>query len=134
VIITNKSTGAAQVITYHNGRGSQENVFAELKTDGNMEYIPFKRLIPNQIYLISVVLAHNLSREFQMATSTRERNTTFGRTQLWPFHHISTIRRNIINRAGRLTRPEGVLTLTISGDQEIENLFTEDVDKLQNAA
>jgi len=124
VILTNKTTSAAQVIDFHNGRGSQENVFAELKTDANMAYIPFNRLVPNQTYLLSAVLAHNLSREFQMATSDKQRNTTFKRIQLWPFHHIGTIRRNIINRAGRLTEPGGALTLTVSADQKIAELFT----------
>jgi len=124
VILTNKTTNAAQVIDFHNGRGSQENVFAELKTDANMAYIPFNRLVPNQTYLLSAVLAHNLSREFQMATSDKQRNTTFKRIQLWPFHHIGTIRRNIINRAGRLTEPSGVLTLTVSADPKIAELFT----------
>jgi len=134
VILTNKTTSPAQIIEFHNGRGSQENVFAELKTDANMAYIPFKRLIPNQTYLLSVVLAHNLSREFQMATSDKKRNTTFKRIQLWPFHHIGTIRRNIINRAGRLTQPGGVTTLTVSADQNIEKLFTAYIDNLTKAA
>ena len=124
VILTNKTTSAAQVIDFHNGRGSQESVFAELKTDANMAYIPFNRLVPNKIYLLSAVLAHNLSREFQMATSAKQRNTTFKRIQLWPFHHIGTIRRYIINRAGRLTEPGGVLTLTVSADPKIAELFT----------
>lgn len=131
VIITNKTTAATQVIAFHNGRGSQENVFAELKTDANMEYVPFNRLIPNQIYLFSAVLAHNLSREFQMATKEQQRNTTFSRVQLWAFQQISTIRRIIVNRAGRLTEPGRVLTLTVSGDNEIENLFTNTIDELQ---
>jgi hypothetical protein len=134
VILTNKTTWAAQVIDFHNGRGSQENVFAELKTDANMAYIPFNRLIPNQTYLLSAVLAHNLSREFQMATSDKQRNTTFKRIQLWPFQHIGTIRRNIINRAGRLTEPGGVLTLTVSADPKIAQLFTNHSDTLTKAA
>jgi len=134
VILTNKTTSAAQVIDFHNGRGSQENVFAELKTDANMEYIPFNRLIPNQAYLLSAVLAHNLNREFQMATSDKQRNTTFKRIQLWPFQRIGTIRRNIINRAARLTEPAGALTLTVSADQKIAQLFTETSTTLTKAA
>jgi hypothetical protein len=105
VIPTNKTTRAAQIIDFHNGRGSQENILAELKTDANMAYIPFNRLVPNQTYLLSAVLAHNLSRKLQMATSDKQRNTTFKRIQLWPFHHIGTIRRNIINRACRRSQP-----------------------------
>jgi hypothetical protein len=134
VILTNKTTCPSQIINFHNGRGSQENVFAELKTDANMAYIPFNRLIPNQTYLLSAVLAHNLSREFQMSVSHKQRNTTFKRIQLWPFHHIGTIRRNIINRAGRLTEPGGVTTLTVSADRKIEQLFTAHIESLTKAA
>ena len=134
VILTNKTTSPAQIIEFHNGRGSQENVFAELKTDANMAYIPFNRLIPNQLYLLSAVLAHNLSREFQMSTSDKKRNTTFKRIQLWPFQHIGTIRRNIINRAGRLIEPSGVLTLTVSADPKIAQIFTSIIEYLTKAA
>jgi hypothetical protein len=134
VILTNKTTCPAQIIEFHNGRGSQENVFAELKTDANMAYIPFNRLVPNQTYLLSVVLAHNLSREFQMSIADKKRNTTFKRIQLWPFHHIGTIRRNIINRAGRLIEPNGILTLTVSADQKIAQLFTSHFESLTKAA
>jgi hypothetical protein len=134
VIITNKSAAAPMIINFHNGRGSQENVFAELKTDANMEYVAFNRLIPNQTFLLSAVLAHNLSREFQMATTDKQRNTTFKRMQLWAFQHIATIRRNIINRAGRLTKPEGVLTLTVSADPQVAQLFVETRDTLSKAA
>jgi hypothetical protein len=99
-----------------------------------MAYIPFNRLIPNQLYLLSAVLAHNLSREFQMSTSDKKRNTTFKRIQLWPFQHIGTIRRNIINRAGRLIEPSGVLTLTVSADPKIAQIFTSIIEYLTKAA
>jgi hypothetical protein len=69
-----------------------------------------------------------------MSTSDKKRNTTFKRIQLWPFNHIGTIRRNIINRAGRLTQPGGVTTLTVSADQNIEKLFTAYIDSLTKAA
>jgi hypothetical protein len=134
VIITSKNTGANNVIDFHAGRGSQENVFGELKTQGNMDYIPFKRYIPNQIFLLSSVLAHNINRTMQMNIKKKTRHTSFKRTALWVFNQIGTIRRDVINRAGRFTKPQGYLTLTISGNDKVENEFKTYIDGLSKAA
>ena len=40
VIVTNKDLSASAVVDYHGGRGSQEGVFGELKTNCQMDYIP----------------------------------------------------------------------------------------------
>lgn len=118
VVVTSKTTSAANVLQFHNGRGSQEGLFAELKSQTNMEYLPSKTLIGNKMYLASAVLAHNLNRELQMRTTSRrtEKNTP-KRAALWLFEKIGTLRKRLIQRAGRLTRPGGVLTLTCSGNK-----------------
>ncbi len=134
VIITNKSTHTWNVIAFHNGRGSQESVFSELKTQTNMDYIPFKRLIPNKYFLFCCVLAHNLTRELQMKAFPKARNTNFKRASLWVFQQMSTLRRNLISRAGRLTRPQGELTLTVSGNKHVEKEFCEYYEKTRNVA
>lgn len=134
VIITNKSTHAWNVIAYHGGRGSQESVFAELKSQTNMDYIPFKGLLPNKFFLFCCVLAHNLTRELQMGIFKRVRHTNFKRASLWVFHQMNTLRRNLISRAGRLTRPQGKLTLTVSGNWHVEKEFRRFYDKIQAAA
>lgn len=36
VILTNKTTQAGTVLKFHNGRGSQENIFSELKSQAQM--------------------------------------------------------------------------------------------------
>ncbi len=41
------------------------------------------------------------------------RGTTEKRTVKWLFEGLDTLRRTIIARAGRLTRPQGKLTLTL---------------------
>lgn len=117
-VMTNKKTKAGNVLNFHNGRGSQEAVFAELKSQANMDYLPTRRLVGNQVYLMSAVLAHNLNRELQMEVSPpqRERNTV-KRACLWVFEKIGTFRKRLIQRAGRLTRPAGVLTLTMSANE-----------------
>src|SRR3990172_4647592 len=79
VIVTNKGCSAKKVLLYHNGRGSQENVFGELKSQTQMEYIAVRHLYGNQIYMMAAILAHNLNRELQMATTPTARGTTVKR-------------------------------------------------------
>lgn len=134
VIVTNKRIRAGKLLAFHNGRGSQEGVFAELKTDSQLEYVPTRTLSGNQIYLLSAVLAHNLSRELQMETMVKQRATTAKRTQLWAFERLDTLRRKLIQRAGRLTRPQGKLTLTLSANASVRNELLHYLTGLDKAA
>lgn len=134
VIVTNKRIRAGKLLAFHNGRGSQEGVFAELKTDSQLEYVPTRTLSGNQIYLLSAVLAHNLSRELQMETMVKQRATTAKRTQLWAFERLDTLRRKLLQRAGRLTRPQGKLTLTLSANASVKNELLHYLTKLDKAA
>jgi len=45
VIVTNKRSSARNVLRFHNGRGAQENVFGELKSQCQMDYVPVRRLV-----------------------------------------------------------------------------------------
>lgn len=121
VVVTNKKIRAREVIRYHNGRGAQEGVFAELKSHGQMDYVPTRTLAGNQIFLLSAVLAHNLNRELQMAAQEPSRKTTTQRSPLWKFERLETLRRKLIQRAGRLTHPQGRLTLTMSANPAVRN-------------
>jgi hypothetical protein len=123
VIVTNKTMRAKRVAAYHEGRGSQEGVFAELKSHCHLDYIPVRRWYGNQTYLLAGLFAYNLIRELQMQTTKSSRHTTAKRASLWVFEKVDTIRKTIIQRAGRLTRPQNTLTLTISANQWIENRF-----------
>ena len=40
VIVTNKETKAKHIVEYHEGRGTQEGQFAELKTQAAMSHVP----------------------------------------------------------------------------------------------
>jgi hypothetical protein len=123
VIITNKTMRAKRVAAYHEGRGSQEGVFAELKSHCHLDYVPVRRLYGNQTYLLAGLFAYNLIRELQMQTAKPSRHTTAKRASLWVFEKVDTIRKTIIQRAGRLTRPQNSLTLTISANKWIEKRF-----------
>ncbi|MCP4141389.1 MAG: hypothetical protein GY755_14090 [Chloroflexi bacterium] len=66
VVITNKTESAKAVVEFHNGRGSQEAIFGNAKTDTGLGVIPCKRLIANQVFTLSSMMVHNFSQEMQM--------------------------------------------------------------------
>ena len=123
VIVTNKTIRPKRVAAYHEGRGSQEGVFAELKSHCHLDYVPVRSLHGNQTYLLAGLFAYNLVRELQMQTARPSRHTTAKRASLWVFEKVDTIRKTIIQRAGRLTRPQNSLTLTVSANKWIEKRF-----------
>ncbi len=85
-----------------------------------MDYIPTRRQAGNRVYLLAAMLAHNLSREMQMVANKRQRGTTEKRAPLWKFTQLGTLRRKLIQRAGRLTRPQRKLTLTMSENPTVK--------------
>ncbi len=120
VILTNATLSARKLLALHNGRGAQEAIFAELKSQTQMDYIPCRRRAANQTWLLSAIMAHNLNRELTMAADLQERNTTEQRAPWWSFVRLGTRRMRLIHRAGRLTRPNGRLTLTMSANPAVQ--------------
>ena len=51
------------------------------------------------------------------------RNTTAKRCTLWVFEKIGTFRNNLIHRAGRITYPQGKLTLTLNANDKVKAEF-----------
>lgn len=121
VMVTNKRLSAKKVLAFHNGRGAQEGVFAELKSQAQMDYVPTRRQAGNQIYLLAGILIHNLNRQMQMRSRDKDRVTTEKRAPLWQFEQLSTLRNQLIQRAGRLTWPKGKLTLTLSANPSVKS-------------
>ena len=134
VIVTNKQLKSRALVAFHEGRGSQEGIFSELKSHCHMGHIPVRTLIGNQIYLLAALFAHNLVHELQMATAPKQRATTAKRTALWVFEKLDTLRKTIIQRAGRLTRPQGTLTLTMNACQAVADRLRQLLSALQPAA
>ena len=134
VIVTNKILKVENVVAFHDGRGSQEGIFGELKTACQMGYVPVRTALGNQIYLLAGLFAHNLSRELQMATTPQCRHTTAKRAALWAFEKLDTLREALIHRAGRFTRPQGKLTLTISANKWIKERVLQTLAALKRAA
>ncbi len=121
VIVTNKRARARRVVAFHEGRGSQEGIFAELKSHCQMDYIPVTTRVGNQLYMFAGILAHNLTRELQIQLTPRARGTTAKRAALWCFREIETLRRTLIQRAGRIIRPAGKLILSMNSNEKFEH-------------
>jgi hypothetical protein len=134
VIVTNKFESAKSVVLFHNGRGSQEAIFGDAKNDAALDLIPTKRLAGNQIFTLCTMMAHNLSRELQMLAAPSVSRSLPKRPAAWTFEKLDTLRHRIIQRAGRFTRPQGELTLTMSANQAVRKDLVHFLDVLQKAA
>ena len=134
VVVTNKQLQAASVVDYHDGRGSQEGVFAELKSHCHVDYVPVRTRYGNVTYLLAGLFAFNLTRELQMKTKPPERNTTRQRSTLWIFEQVDTLRKTILQRAGRLSRPSGTPTLTFCSGKNLKQRILGFMQSLDTAA
>jgi hypothetical protein len=133
-VITNKNDSAKRILLFHNGRGTQESLFSELKGQCQMDYVPTRRLAGNQLYFLSAIVAHNLFRELEMIRGGVHRFTTARRAAIWVFPEAATMRQRLILRAGRLTRPQGRLCLTMSGNEIMRRDFLEYLEPLKRAS
>lgn len=134
VIVTNKRLRAKNVVSFHEGRGSQEGIFGELKTDCQMGHVPVTTRVGNQLYLFAAIWAHNLGRELQMQVAPAPRTTTAKRAALWPFQQLNTLRRHLLHRAGRLIRPQGKLVLSMNANPDVEKELLHFLDALDQPA
>ena len=134
VIVTNKTESAKAIVLFHNGRGSQECIFGDAKNDAALGVIPSRRLAGNQIYTLCSMMAHNMSREVQMLAAASAPRARAKRPAAWAFERLDTLRHRVIQRAGRLTRPQGELTLTMSANEAVRKDLIHFLDVLQKAA
>jgi hypothetical protein len=122
-VVTNKRCSLKKAVRFLEGRGQQEGVFAELKSQGALAYVPCRRLAANQSYMLCAIMAHNLGRELQMRTWKADRSTNEKRSPLWVFEKIQTLRNTFICKAGRFTQPAGKPTLTLNANPIVEQSF-----------
>jgi hypothetical protein len=134
VIVTNKELLAGGLVKYHGGRGSQEGVFGELKSQCQMDYVPVRTRSGNETYLLASLFAFNLLRELQMQTAPPTRRTSIQRETLWLFEQVDTLRKTIFQRAGRLSMPSGILTLTFSVGKHVKQRVLRIMQALDTAA
>lgn len=122
-LVTNRTQRAATIVAFHEGRGEQEALIGELKSDCGLDYIPARRLVANQIYLLAGLLAHNLARELQIAAGPPPRANPVNRAGQWMFHELATLRRRLLWQPGRLIRPQGTLTLALADNVSLRAFF-----------
>ena len=134
VIVTNKTESTKAVVQFHNGRASQEAIFGDAKGDCGLNVIATRKLAANQIYTLCAMMAHNLSKEIQMLGSPAVQRTRPKRPAAWEFKTLDTMRHRVIQRAGRLTRPQGELTLTMSANKAVRKDLLHSLDVVQKAA
>lgn len=123
VMVTNKTTQASHVLAFHHGRDTQEGIFAEGKSQCQLDYIPVRKKTGNQIYCLAAMLAHNLTRELQMQATPPTEKTTAKRRPLWVFESLKTIRHRLVRRAGRLLYPQGRFTLSLGANEAVQKDF-----------
>ena len=85
-----------------------------------MDYVLVKTRVGNQLYMFAGIVAHNLTRELQIQLNPRARGATAKRAALWCFREIGTLRRTLIQRAGRMIRPAGKLVLSMNSNERLE--------------
>ena len=128
VAMTNKRLSAAALLSFHNGRGSQEATFAECESQLGLGYLPSRREIGNRVYMLCNLVAHALGRELQMRVAPQRSKNTATRACLWTIERIGTLRNRLIKRAARLIRPQGrpVIAFATCHDAEQDlRMFTD---------
>ena len=120
-IVTNKRHRPDTIVAYHEGRGAQECVIGELKSQCQMSHVPVSTRCGNQLYLLAAMLTHNLTRTLQMDVKKPARGQTPKRSAFWTFEKLETLRRQYVQRAGRLIKPAGRLVLSMSCNQSVQH-------------
>lgn len=122
------------MVLFQNGRGSQEGIFGDAKNHAALDAIPCRELAANQVFTLSSMMAHNLTRELQMLAHPAAPRNRPKRPTAWNFQKLDTIRHRIIQRAGRIIRAQGKLTLSMSTNEAVRKELLHFLEVLQNAA
>lgn len=112
-VVTNKELSGAALWSFMCGRGIHEKVYGELKGGFAFDTIPSMRYAANGAWQMLSVLAFNLMRGFQIATTAERRSSTRKRRSLFPFETIQTLRFTCLQRAGVIVHPNGYATLDV---------------------
>lgn len=134
VLVTNRKCAIAETVLCHEGRGSQEGIFAELKSENALAYVPTRTWLGNRAFMSATLMAHNLVRELAMVSAEPVRGANEAkRATLWVFPRIATVRREMLQRAGRLIRPQGKLTLSMSANRAVQSRIEAALEKIEAA-
>ena len=133
-IVTNKDLTGAYLWYFMCGRGSHEKAYAELKGGFAFECLPSRRYAANSAWQMLSVLAFNLMRSMQAATTSTRRTPNRKRRTLFRFASIHTLRYQFISRAGIVVKPAGRPTLDVGNTPKVVSIFREIAQALARAA
>ena len=133
-VATNKTLNGRNLWAFMNGRGSHEKAYAELKSGFAFDTVPTSHYGANSAWQVLSVLAFNLMKGFQVATTASLRSKSRKRRAVYAFEAIQTMRYKWINRAGLMVQPDGYRTLDVGNNSEVEKRFKEIGQRLQSAA
>lgn len=128
-VVTNKAIGGPALWAFMCGRGIHEKVYGELKSGFAFACVPSMQYAANSAWQLLSVLAFNLSRGFQLATTARRRAPSRKRWSLFGFETIHTLRALCLQRAGVLAHPQGRATLDVGPSPAVAERF-ERLDRL----
>ena len=132
-VATNKTLGGAALWAFMCGRGTHEQVYGELKSGFAFACVPTMRYAANSAWQILSILAFNLVRGFQLATTAARRPATRKRRTVFGFETIHTLRYLCFARAGVLLYPDGYATLDVGPAPAVVDRFKR-LDRLLKAA
>lgn len=122
-VATNKSVSGRTLWDFTCARGIHEKVYGELKSGFAFDCVPSQRLAANSAWQWFSILAFNLTRGFQRATTAPRRAPNRKRRSIWRFDSIHTLRYQCLHRAGLLVRPGGRLTLDVGIAAAVKRRF-----------
>lgn len=109
-------------------------MFAESKSENGMACVPTITWLGNRADMAATMMAHNLTRELTVSTQTAKRDRAARRTPLWRSAHSGSVRRQVTYPAGRLIRPLGKLTSSVSSNVAFRREIGAALGKLERAA
>jgi hypothetical protein len=128
-VVTNKALAGPALWAFMAGRGVHEKVYGELKSGFAFACVPTMQYAANSAWQLLSVLAFNLSRGFQLATTAHRRSPSRKRRTLFGFETIHTLRALCLQRAGVLAYPHGRATLDVGPSSAVAERF-ERLDRL----
>jgi hypothetical protein len=132
-VVTNKELSGPALWLFMCGRGIHEKVYGELKGGFAFDCVPTMLYAANSAWQMLSVLAFNLMRGFQVATTAQLRRPTRKRSAIYRFETIHTLRALCLQRAGLLLRPSGYATLDVGRSEIVQDRFRK-LDQVLDAA
>jgi len=124
-IATNKTLNGRNLWAFLNGRGTHERAYAELKNGFAFDSVPSHHYGANSAWQALSVMAHNLIKGLQVATTADRRSSSRKRRARYCFETIQTLRYKWLNRAGVVLRPDGYATLDVGCGGQVAHCFAE---------